>query len=142
MLPGLPPYKVGNPEKVIAMRPTAQGQHKRLSHVDDLSRRPVPAELWKLTRPLIPGFARRPQGGGTSAVDDRAVFTAIVFVLTGGCAWRMSASLPVIATPVFVRSTRFQPGRNTTGRIHLGGLATSSSGHPDKDGVSRFTPLP
>jgi transposase len=57
--------------------------------LDDLSRRLVPDELWELTRPLIPGFARRPQGGGTSAVDDRAVFTAIVFVLTSGCAWRM-----------------------------------------------------
>ena len=29
-----------------------------------------------------------PQGGGMSRVDDRAVFTAIVFVLTSGCAWR------------------------------------------------------
>jgi transposase len=34
------------------------------------------------------GFDPRPQGGGTTPVDDRAVFTAIVFVFTSGCAWR------------------------------------------------------
>jgi transposase len=56
--------------------------------VDDLSRRLVPDELWTLAEPLIPGFDPRPQGGGTAPVDDRAVFTAIVFVLTSGCAWR------------------------------------------------------
>jgi transposase len=57
--------------------------------VDELSRRLVPDELWALVQPLIPGFAPRPQGGGTTPVDDRAVFTAIVFVLTSGCAWRL-----------------------------------------------------
>ncbi len=31
----------------------------------------------------------RAQGGGTAPVDERAVFTAVVFVLTSGCAWRM-----------------------------------------------------
>ena len=56
--------------------------------VDDLSRRLVPDELWALAEPLIPRFTPRPQGGGTASVDDRAVFTAIVFVLTSGCAWR------------------------------------------------------
>lgn len=48
----------------------------------------VPDELWDLVEPLIPQFSVRPQGGGTAAVDDRAVFTAVVFVLTSGCAWR------------------------------------------------------
>jgi transposase len=56
--------------------------------VDDLSQRLVPDELWALVEPLIPGFEPRPQGGGTAPVDDRAVFTAVVFVLTSGCAWR------------------------------------------------------
>lgn len=56
--------------------------------VDDLSRRLVPDELWALAQPLIPGFDVRPQGGGTAPVDDRAVLSAIVFVLTSGCAWR------------------------------------------------------
>ena len=56
--------------------------------VDDLSRRLVPDEVWALAEPLIPEFTPRPQGGGTAPVDDRAVFTAIVFILTSSCAWR------------------------------------------------------
>ena len=55
---------------------------------DQLSLRLVPDELWALAEPLIPEFRPRPQGGGTAPLDDRAVFTAIVFVLTSGCAWR------------------------------------------------------
>lgn len=31
---------------------------------------------------------QRPQGGGTSPGDERAVFTAVVYVPTTGCAWR------------------------------------------------------
>ncbi|MGW1786622.1 transposase [Streptomyces sp. NPDC002143] len=54
----------------------------------DLSRRLVPDELWELTAPLMPRFTSRPQGGGTAPVDERAVFTAVVYVLTSGCAWR------------------------------------------------------
>jgi hypothetical protein len=56
--------------------------------VDELSRRLVPDELWALVAPLIPPAKTRAQGGGMSRVDDRALFTAIVFVLTSGCAWR------------------------------------------------------
>src|SRR6476661_5503602 len=55
---------------------------------DSLSRRLVPDGLWEIVRPLIPAVSPRPQGGGTAVTDDRAVFTAIVFVLTSGCAWR------------------------------------------------------
>ncbi|WP_232284153.1 IS5 family transposase [Saccharomonospora glauca] len=44
--------------------------------------------MWALVEPLVPAHQVRPQGGGRSRVDDRAVFTAIVFVLTSGCAWR------------------------------------------------------
>ncbi|WP_432044335.1 IS5 family transposase [Streptomyces cadmiisoli] len=54
----------------------------------DLSQRLVPDELWKLVAPLLPSFAARPQGGGTAPCDERAVFTAVVYVLTSGCAWR------------------------------------------------------
>lgn len=54
----------------------------------DLSLRLVPDELWDLVGPLLPSFTPRPQGGGTAPVDERAVFTAVVFVLTSGCAWR------------------------------------------------------
>jgi transposase len=56
--------------------------------VDELSLRLVPDALWEIVEPLIPRFASRPQGGGSAPVDDRAVFTAIVYVLTSGCAWR------------------------------------------------------
>jgi transposase len=56
--------------------------------MDELARRLVPDELWALVAPLIPPAKIRRQGGGMSRVDDRAVFTAIVFVLTSGCAWR------------------------------------------------------
>nr|WP_280439575.1 IS5 family transposase [Nocardia cyriacigeorgica] len=54
-----------------------------------MSKRLVPDELWALTEPLLPEFTPRPQGGGTGPTDERAVFTAVVFVLASGCAWRM-----------------------------------------------------
>ncbi|UUN30938.1 IS5 family transposase [Streptomyces sp. FIT100] len=53
-----------------------------------MSKRLVPDELWELAAPLLPSFAARPQGGGTAPCDERAVFTAVVYVLTSGCAWR------------------------------------------------------
>lgn len=55
----------------------------------ELSCRLVPDTLWELTAPLLPGFSRRPQGGGTSPLSERAVFTAVVYVLTSGCSWRL-----------------------------------------------------
>jgi transposase len=54
----------------------------------DLSRRLVPDGLWELAGPLLPVFSPRRQGGGSAPLGDRAVFTAVVFVLTSGCAWR------------------------------------------------------
>ena len=42
--------------------------------------------------PLLPEFSPRPQGGGVTPVDQRAVFTAVVYVLSSGCAWRMLPS--------------------------------------------------
>lgn len=57
----------------------------------DLSRRLVPDELWNIVAPLLPSFKPRLQGGGAAPLDDRMVFTAVVYVLTSGCAWR---SLP------------------------------------------------
>lgn len=56
--------------------------------VDPLAGRLVPDELWAIVEPLVPPFKPRAQGGGTAPVDARAVFTAIVYVLTSGCAWR------------------------------------------------------
>ncbi|WP_406603441.1 transposase [Nocardia aurantia] len=49
----------------------------------------MPDELWELVEPLLPEFRWCPQGGGVSPVDQRVVFKAVVFVLTGGCAWWM-----------------------------------------------------
>lgn len=49
----------------------------------------MPDGLWELVAPLLPGFKSRPQGGGTAPVDERAVFTTVVYVLTSGCAWQM-----------------------------------------------------
>ncbi|GGS94628.1 histidinol dehydrogenase [Streptomyces violaceus] len=54
----------------------------------DLSKGLVPDELWELAAPLLPLFAARPQGGGTAPCDERTVFTAVVYVLTSGCAGR------------------------------------------------------
>ena len=46
-----------------------------------LALRLMPDALWEIVEPLIPRFAARPQGGSSAPVDDRAVFTAIVYVL-------------------------------------------------------------
>ncbi|MBA8825163.1 transposase [Saccharopolyspora lacisalsi] len=71
-----------------------------------MSRRLVPDGLWELVWPLIPRFAPRPQGGGTAPVDDRAVLTAIVYVLTSGCPWRDLPPSFGVAVPTVHR--RFQ----------------------------------
>ncbi|MEU5212366.1 transposase [Streptomyces sp. NPDC020742] len=56
--------------------------------IDELSQRLVPDELWMLVEPMIPRPRDHPQAGGTASAEDRAVFTAIVYVVTSGCAWR------------------------------------------------------
>jgi transposase len=48
----------------------------------------VPDGLWQLVEPLLPPARVRPQGGGTVNIDDEAIFAAIVYVFTSGCAWR------------------------------------------------------
>ncbi|OHV25207.1 transposase [Parafrankia soli] len=53
-----------------------------------LALRLVPDDLWELVEPLLPRFETRRQGGGTAPIEDRAVFTAVVYVLTAGYAWR------------------------------------------------------
>ncbi|MDE1675553.1 IS5 family transposase, partial [Nocardia gipuzkoensis] len=64
-----------------------------------MSKRLVPDELWAMVEPLLPKFEPRPQGGGTAPADERAVFTAVVFVLTSGCAWRMLPSAFGVTVP-------------------------------------------
>ncbi|WP_407643165.1 IS5 family transposase [Actinokineospora spheciospongiae] len=77
-----------------------------------------PDESWVLVEPLVPGFAVRPQGGGTAPVGDRAVFTAIVFVLTSGCAWRMLPSSFGVTVPTAHRRFTDWTKAGSLGRIH------------------------
>ncbi len=71
--------------------------------------------MWDIAEPLIPKFAARRQGGGTAPVDDRAVFTAIVFVLTSGCAWRQLPPAFGVSVPTahrwwrVRRAVRYEP---------------------------------
>ena len=71
----------------------------------DLSQRLVPDDLWALVEPVLPSFRSRPQGGGTAPIDQRTVFTAVVYVLTSGCTWRylppMFGVSPATAHPRF-----------------------------------------
>jgi transposase len=78
-----------------------------LAVVNRLLSRLVPDELWALADPLIPVFEPRPQGGGTAPVDARAVFTAIVYVLTSGV--RMARSAAVIRGAVPDRTPPLRP---------------------------------
>ncbi|MFB7168887.1 IS5 family transposase [Streptomyces sp. NPDC056242] len=55
--------------------------------------------------PLLPSFAARPQGGGPAPCDERAVFTAVVYALTIGCAWRHLP--PTFATSPATAHRRF-----------------------------------
>ena len=48
----------------------------------------VPDRLWEIVEPLILPQRECPQGGGTRYVEDRVVCTAVVYVLTTGCACR------------------------------------------------------
>lgn len=71
--------------------------------ISPLSHRLVPDGLWAQVQPLIPVPKVRPQGGGRSRVGDRAVFVAVVYVLTSGCAWRRLPSSFGIAVPTAYR---------------------------------------
>jgi transposase len=86
--------------------------------ISPLSRRLVPDQMWALVQPLIPVPKVRPQGGGRSRVGDRAVFVAVVYVLTSGCAWRR---LPVsfgIAVPTAYRRFVEWNGVHLWERLH------------------------
>jgi transposase len=56
--------------------------------LEPLLTRLLPDELWSIAQSVLPAPKFRPQGGGRGRVDERATFTAILYVLTIGCAWR------------------------------------------------------
>ncbi|MET9588141.1 transposase [Streptomyces sp. NPDC006539] len=81
----------------------------------DLSQRLVPDDLWAMVEPVLPSFRSRPQGGGTAPIDQRAVFTAVVYVLTSGCAWRYLP--PTFGVSPATVHRRFSAERNIAPRI-------------------------
>ncbi len=86
--------------------------------VDALSRRLVPDELWELVEPLLPQFSPRPQGGGVAPTDQRAVFTAVVYVLTSGCAWRMLPASFGVSVPTAHRRFTVWTNAGVWRRLH------------------------
>lgn len=84
---------------------SAVDQHAtRTDAVGQLFSRLVPDAMWALVEPLVPPAKVRRQGGGRGRVCDRMIFTAIVFVLTSGCAWRhLPASFGVTVPTVHRR---------------------------------------
>lgn len=79
--------------------------------------------LWALVEPLLPKFEARPQVGGTAPVDDLAVFTAGVFVLTSGCAWR---TLPSSPDGHVRKDAQWLPDWRSPRTPHLGGRYSES----------------
>ncbi|WP_442816989.1 transposase [Streptomyces sp. NBC_01334] len=71
----------------------------------DLTKRLVPDELCEPAAMLLPSFAARPQGGGTVPCAERAVFTAVVYALTSGGAWRHRP--PTVGTSPATARRRF-----------------------------------
>lgn len=102
-----------SPRQEPWMRPTGEpsGPQGRSDVTELLSARLVPSSLWTLVEPLIPPVKVRRQGGGRGRVSDRAIFTAIVFVLTSGCAWRHLPSTFGVTVPTVHR--RFQEWSDT-----------------------------
>ncbi|NQE88498.1 IS5 family transposase [Nocardia terpenica] len=83
-----------------------------------MSRRLVPDELWELVEPLLPQFSPRPQGGGVAPTDQRAVFTAVVYVLTSGCAWRMLPASFGVSVPTAHRRFTVWTNAGVWRRLH------------------------
>ncbi len=99
---------------------------------DELARRLVPDQLWEVVSPLIPPPKTRPQGGGRSRADDRAVFTAIAYVLTSGCPWRALPHVFGVKHPTVHRRFGEWVSLSLWNRLHEETLA----GHADEVEVS------
>ncbi|MFJ5079469.1 transposase [Streptomyces sp. NPDC088553] len=68
-------------------------RRRGLARAEDAALQPNPRarcgrHSWASVEPVLSSFRLRPQGGGSAPVDQRAVFTAVVYVLTSGCVWR------------------------------------------------------
>ena len=88
--------------------------------VNELSLRLVPDAFWEIAEPVVPEFDPRRQGGGTAPLDKRSVFTAIVYVLTSGSAWRhLPAEFGVSVPTAHRRFTRWAKA-GVFGKIHRG----------------------
>ncbi|MFE3197476.1 transposase [Embleya sp. NPDC059237] len=100
---------------------------------DALSGRLVSDRLWELVVPLLPGFGVRRQGGGRAPVEERAVFTAVVFVLTSGCAWRQLPACFGVASPTAHRRFMVWTNAGVWPRLHRAVLD-----HPhSREGITR-----
>lgn len=96
------------PRQESWMRPGVWPEHNsepgRGDVIEQLSSRLVSPNLWAVVEPIIPPAKVRRQGGGRGRVCNRSVFTAIVFVLSSGCAWRhLPASFGVTVPTVHRR---------------------------------------
>lgn len=85
---------------------------------DELARRLVPDRLWQIAEPLIPPHRLRPQGGGRSRADDRAVFTAITFVLISSSPWRSLPSVFGVTAPTAHRRFKEWAASGIWHRLH------------------------
>ncbi|MEE4543056.1 transposase [Streptomyces sp. V4-01] len=107
-----------------------------MSEGDPLAQRLVSDALWAVVEPLLPRFEPRRQGGGSAPLDERAAFTAVVYVLTHGCAWRqLPASFRVSAATAHRRYASW----TRTGlweRLRGAALDRRIAGQPDRDWVA------
>lgn len=103
----------------------------------ELARRLVPDDLWQLLEPLIPLPRTRPQGGGRSRADNRAVFSAIAFVLTSNCPWRALPPVFGVKPPTVHRRFGEWAALGLWQRLYEKSVACYGEG-PEVDGPARW----
>jgi transposase len=54
-----------------------------------MARELVDDELWEIVRPLLPPLPPHKTPAGRKRLDDRRVFTGILFVLQAGLPWEL-----------------------------------------------------
>ncbi|MEU7062904.1 IS5 family transposase [Streptomyces sp. NPDC046161] len=80
----------------------------------------VPDGLWEIAEPLIPPSRVRPQGGGTQDTLEETLFTAIIYVLVSGCAWRALPPCFGISKSTAHRRFLIWSRAGVWGRLHEG----------------------